>query len=444
MQPQAPLRVAERQNFEFFLRLPSPDRTLLKLDQVKSAQFLEPLFEFSGACSGCGETPYLKLLSQLFGDRAVIANATGCSSIYGGNLPTTPYTKNQDGRGPAWSNSLFEDNAEFGLGLRLGLDRKEAIARDLLQKLAARVGPPLVEALLHADQGTETGIAAQRARVVALREKLAGLPADAMASELVEVADYLVKKSVWVIGGDGWAYDIGYGGLDHVLASGRKVNVLVLDTEVYSNTGGQCSKATPLGAAARFSMGGKAIGKKDLGLLAMTYGGIYVAHIALGARDNQTLAALREAESYPGPSLVIAFAHCIAHGYSLTDGIEHQKLAVETGYWPLFRYDPRRADRGENPLMLDSPAPKGELVKYTKLENRFRMLEKKDPTRSHELDVLAQAEVHKRFAFYQKLASIQAAGGAVSVNVPPAIPVPKPPAPKNGDGPATTKSVTSG
>ncbi|HUJ43634.1 MAG TPA: pyruvate:ferredoxin (flavodoxin) oxidoreductase [Opitutaceae bacterium] len=443
MQPQAPLRAAERQNFEFFLRLPSPDRAALKLDQVKSAMFLDPLFEFSGACSGCGETPYLKMLTQLFGDRAVIANATGCSSIYGGNLPTTPYSRNQDGRGPAWSNSLFEDNAEFGLGLRLGLDRKEVIARDLLQKLAARVGPPLVEAILKADQTTEAGIAAQRARVVALRDKLAELPADATARELGDLADYLVKKSVWVVGGDGWAYDIGYGGLDHVLASGRKVNVLVLDTEVYSNTGGQCSKATPLGAAARFSMGGKAIGKKDLGLLAMTYGSIYVARVALGARDTQTLAAFREADSYPGPSLVIAFAHCIAHGYSLIDGIEHQKLAVETGYWPLFRYDPRRADRGENPLMLDSPAPKVELINYTKLENRFRMLEKKDPNRSHELDRLAQAEVSKRVAFYQKLAAMQASGGAVSVNVPVAMPAPKAP-PKNGDGPATIKSVTSG
>jgi pyruvate-ferredoxin/flavodoxin oxidoreductase len=439
MQAQAPLRVPERENFEFFLRLPSPDRTTLKLDQVKSAQFLEPLFEFSGACSGCGETPYVKLLTQLFGDRAVIANATGCTSIYGGNLPTTPYTRNSEGRGPAWSNSLFEDNAEFGLGLRLGIDRKELIARSLLQKLTAQVGPPLVEALLKADQTSETGIAAQRSRVVELREKLAAIPDDPAARELREFADYFVKKSVWILGGDGWAYDIGYGGLDHVLASGRKVNVLVLDTEVYSNTGGQCSKATPLGAAARFAMGGKAVGKKDLGLLAMTYGNTYVAHIAIGARDNQTLAALREAESYPGPSLIIAFAHCIAHGYSLIDGIEHQKAAVETGYWPLFRYDPRRAERGENPLQLDSPAPKADLVKYTKTENRFRLLEKKNPERSQELDRLAQAEVHKRFAFYQKLATTQAAAGAAS-----AVPAPKAPvAPKNGDGPSI-KSVTSG
>jgi pyruvate-ferredoxin/flavodoxin oxidoreductase len=438
MAPQAPLRAAEKRNFEFFLSLPSPNRTTLKLDQVKSAQFLDPLFEFSGACSGCGETPYVKLLTQLFGDRAVITNATGCSSIYGGNLPTTPYCRNEEGRGPAWSNSLFEDNAEFGLGMRLSLDRKEARAGQLLQQLAARVGPPLVEAMIHADQSSEAGIAAQRARVVELRDKLVEFPADPAARELGELADYLVRKCVWILGGDGWAYDIGYGGLDHVLASGRKVNILVLDTEVYSNTGGQCSKATPLGAAARFSMGGKAIGKKDLGLLAMTYGNTYVAHVALGARDTQTLAALREAESYPGPSLVIAFAHCISHGYSLTDGIEHQKLAVETGYWPLFRYDPRRAERGENPLVLDSPAPKGDLTNYTKSENRFRMLEKKNPARSQELDRLAQAEVYKRFAYYQKLAATP----------PPAVPAPAAPAPKtppkNGDGPGTIKAVTSG
>ncbi len=438
MQAQAPLRDVEKRNFDFFLKLPPPNRATLKLDQVKSAQFLDPLFEFSGACSGCGETPYVKLLTQLFGDRAVITNATGCSSIYGGNLPTTPYSRNQDGRGPAWSNSLFEDNAEFGLGLRLSLDRKESRARHLLQQLAARVGPPLVEALEKADQSTEAGIAAQRARVVELREKLAAGPDDPAVHELAELADYLVQKCVWIVGGDGWAYDIGYGGLDHVLASGRNVNVLVLDTEVYSNTGGQCSKATPLGAAARFSMGGKAIGKKDLGLLAMTYGSIYVARVALGARDNQTLAAFREAESYPGPSLIIAFAHCISHGYSLTDGIEHQKLAVETGYWPLFRYDPRRADRGENPLVLDSAAPKGDLTRYTKSENRFRILEKKNPERSHELDRLAQAEVQKRFATYQKLAATPAPAAP-----PPAVPLPKPP-PKNGDGSGTIKSVTSG
>ena len=440
MQAQTPLRAVERQNFEFFLRLPSPDRTTLKLDQVKSAQFLDPLFEFSGACSGCGETPYLKLLTQLFGDRAVIANATGCTSIYGGNLPTTPYSQNKDGRGPAWSNSLFEDNAEFGLGLRLGIDRKELIARDLLHTLADQIGPSLVEGLLNADQSSEAGIAAQRARVVELRRKLAALPNDPVANQLGDFADYFVRKSVWVIGGDGWAYDIGYGGLDHVLASGRKVNVLVLDTEVYSNTGGQCSKATPLGAAARFAMGGKAVGKKDLGMLAMTYGTVYVARVAIGARDNQTLAALREAESYPGPSLIIAFAHCIAHGYSLIDGLEHQKMAVETGYWPLFRFDPRRAERGENPLQLDSPAPKVELVRFTKTENRFRQIEKKNPERAKEFDRMAQAEVQKRVAFYQKLAATQVAA-CPAVAAPPA---PKAPAPRNGDGPSATKSVTSG
>src|SRR5664280_2029250 len=439
MAPQKPLRDAERDNFAFFLDLPEADRTKVRLD-VKGAQFLQPLFEFSGACAGCGETPYVKLLTQLFGDRALIANATGCSSIYGGNLPTTPYTRNSEGRGPAWSNSLFEDNAEFGLGLRLGIDRKEMIARDLLQKLAVHVDPLLVEALLKADQGSETGIAAQRARVVELREKLAAISHDPVARELRELADYFVKKSVWILGGDGWAYDIGYGGLDHVLASGRKVNVMVLDTEVYSNTGGQCSKATPLGAVARFAMGGKTVGKKDLGLLAMTYGNTYVACISIGARDNQTLAALREAESYPGPSLIIAFAHCIAHGYPLIDGLQHQKLAVETGYWPLYRYDPRRAERGENPLQLDSPAPKSELVKFTKTENRFRLIEKKNPERAHELDRLAQAEVHKRVAFYQKLAASQTATPGTA----PAAPLPKAAAPRNGDGPSTIKSVTSG
>jgi pyruvate-ferredoxin/flavodoxin oxidoreductase len=443
MQAQAPLREQERSNFEFFLTLPTPDRSTLKLDQVKSAQFLDPLFEFSGACAGCGETPYVKLLTQLYGDRAVITNATGCSSIYGGNLPTTPYTQNKDGRGPAWSNSLFEDNAEFGFGVRLSLDLKERLARSLLQQLAAPVGPPLVEALLNSDQTTETGIAAQRAHVVELRAKLADLTANPAARELNDLADYLVRKSVWIVGGDGWAYDIGYGGLDHVLASGRKVNVLVLDTEVYSNTGGQCSKATPMGAAARFSMGGKATGKKDLGLLAMTYGNIYVARVAIGARDNQTLAAFREAEQYPGPSLIIAYAHCISHGYSMTDGIEHQKLAVETGYWPIFRYDPRRAERGENPLQLDSPAPKTELTRYTKTENRFRMVEKKDPARAAEFDRLAQAAVQQRVAFYQKMAAAPAAGTPALAAAAPAIPTPKPP-PKNGDGGPTIKSVTSG
>jgi pyruvate-ferredoxin/flavodoxin oxidoreductase len=440
MQAQEPLRDQERANFDFFLRLPNPDRTTLKLDQVKGAQFLEPLFEFSGACAGCGETPYVKLLTQLFGDRAVITNATGCSSIYGGNLPTTPYAQNQDGRGPAWCNSLFEDNAEFGFGVRLALDRKEHIARDLVQKLAAQVGPPLAEALLQSDQSTEAGIAAQRARIVELRANLAGFAGNPLAAELDTLADYLVRKSVWIVGGDGWAYDIGYGGLDHVLASGRKINILVLDTEVYSNTGGQCSKATPLGAAARFSMGGKATGKKDLGLLAMTYGHIYVARVAIGAKDNQTLAAFREADQYPGPSLIIAYSHCISHGFSLTDGIEHQKIAVETGYWPLLRYDPRRADRGENPLLLDSPAPKTELAKFMKAENRFRMIEKKDPAKAQEFERQAQADVHRRVAFYQKLASTPAAGSPAPA---PAAPAPKPP-PKDGNGGATTKSVTSG
>ncbi|MCM3876820.1 MAG: pyruvate:ferredoxin (flavodoxin) oxidoreductase, partial [Thermoanaerobaculia bacterium] len=340
MAPQKPLRDAERDNFAFFLDLPEADRTTVRLD-VKGAQFLQPLFEFSGACAGCGETPYVKLLTQLFGDRVLIANATGCSSIYGGNLPTTPYRTNADGRGPAWSNSLFEDNAEFGLGFRLALDSLNDQARTLVKTLASRVGDSLAGELLTASQDTEAGIAAQRERVLALRTALKGADTPE-ARRLLLMADSLVKKSVWIVGGDGWAYDIGYGGLDHVLASGRKVNILVLDTEVYSNTGGQQSKATPLGAAAKFAAKGKATPKKDLGMLAMTYGNVYVAHVAYGAKDAQTVKAFLEAESYPGTSIVIAYSPCIAHGYDLAFGLEQQKLASESGYWPLYRFDPRR------------------------------------------------------------------------------------------------------
>ncbi|WP_404424134.1 pyruvate:ferredoxin (flavodoxin) oxidoreductase [Nibricoccus sp. IMCC34717] len=404
MAPQSPIRDAERANFNFFLKLPAVDRTLFKTDTPKAVQFLEPLFEFSGACAGCGETPYIKLLTQLFGDRAVIANATGCSSIFGGNLPTTPYTVNREGRGPAWANSLFEDNAEFGLGLRLGLDRREERARRLVERLAPRVGETLAQEILAADQSSDTLIAAQRARVVALRGAIASIQGSD-ARELEEVADHLVKKTVWILGGDGWAYDIGYGGLDHVIASGRKVNILVMDTEVYSNTGGQCSKATPLGAAARFSMAGKATAKKDLGLLAMTYGSVYVARIAMGAKDAQTLNAIREAEAYPGPSLIIAYSHCIAHGYNLADGMEHQKMAVDTGYWPLYRYDPRRADRGENPLQLDSAAPKIDLTELTRSENRYKQIERLSPDLVRDFEAKAQAGVRQRFAFYQQLAA---------------------------------------
>jgi pyruvate-ferredoxin/flavodoxin oxidoreductase len=402
MQPQAPLRDAERENYAFFLALPDPDRTKIKSD-VKGVQFLEPLFESSGACAGCGETPYVKLLSQLFGDRALVANATGCSSIYGGNLPTTPWSANRDGRGPAWSNSLFEDNAEFGLGMRLAVDVQAEAAKALLAALAPAVGDALVEALLHADQSTEAGIAAQRARVEELRAALAPLATPEVA-RLAAAADYLVRKSVWIVGGDGWAYDIGFGGLDHVLALGRDVNVLVLDTEVYSNTGGQQSKATPMGAAAKFASAGKAVPKKDLGLMAMSYGSVYVARVAFGARDQQTVNAFREAESWPGPSLIIAYSHCIAHGYDLAYGAEQQKLAVASGHWPIFRYDPRRAARGEPPLQLDAPAPKIPLADYVRNESRYRMVEQQDPARWKKLLEAAQAEVRSRFALYERLA----------------------------------------
>ncbi|HKR61803.1 MAG TPA: pyruvate:ferredoxin (flavodoxin) oxidoreductase, partial [Pyrinomonadaceae bacterium] len=345
MEPQAPLRDAERSNYDFFLNLPELERAdVVRLDH-KGSQFLEPLFEYSGACAGCGETPYLKLLTQLFGDRLLMANATGCSSIYGGNLPTTPYTTNREGRGPAWSNSLFEDNAEFGFGFRLALDAHVAAVRVLVQRLAPDIGETLVNELLEADQDAEAGIIAQRERVKVLRNKLAGLQT-AEARHLESLADYLVRKSVWLVGGDGWAYDIGYGGLDHVLANRRDVNVLVLDTEVYSNTGGQQSKATPLGAAAKFAAAGKPVGKKDLGLLANMYGHVYVARVAFGAKMAQTVQAFREAEAYRGPSLIIAYSHCIAHGYDMAQGAAQQKLAVESGVWPLYRFDPNRIPKG--------------------------------------------------------------------------------------------------
>ncbi len=404
MQPQMPLRESERDNYAFFLDLPDPDRTKIKID-VKGSQFFEPLFEYSGACAGCGETPYVKLLTQLFGDRALIGNATGCSSIYGGNLPTTPYTTNGDGRGPSWSNSLFEDNAEFAFGFRLAIDKHMDQARALLLQLNSAIGDNLVNELLQADQSTEQGIADQRKRVTVLREKLAGIHAPE-AEKLSILADYLVKKSVWALGGDGWAYDIGYGGLDHVLASGRDINVLVLDTEVYSNTGGQASKATPLGAAAKFAMGGKGIPKKDLGMIAMTYGNVYVARVAFGAKDNQTVRAFLEADSYPGPSIIIAYSHCIAHGYDLALGCDQQKRAVDSGYWPLYRWDPRRIATGELPLKLDSGAPKIALGDYVLNETRYRMVERIAPARFHKLMQMAQREVSSRFGVYEQLASL--------------------------------------
>jgi pyruvate-ferredoxin/flavodoxin oxidoreductase len=353
----------------------------------------------------------VKLATQLFGDRMLIANATGCSSIYGGNLPTTPFTVDPAGRGPAWSNSLFEDNAEFGFGMRLAIDKQAQQAGELLKRMAPQLGGALVDALLNADQSTEAGIAAQRERVAALRQQLAGL-ATPEARWVEKIAEYLVRKTVWIMGGDGWAYDIGYGGLDHVLASGRDVNILVLDTEVYSNTGGQQSKATPIGASAKFAMAGKAIPKKDLGMIAMAYGSVYVAHVAFGAKDAQTVRAFLEADSYPGPSIIIAYSHCIAHGYDLAYGLEQQKLAVDSGYWPLYRFDPRRIAAGENPLALDSARPKQDVAKFMANETRFRVVEQQDPARYKYLLGLAQREASMRFGVYEQLAKLTVPGSA--------------------------------
>ena len=405
MEPQAPLRDSERSNYDFFLNLPELARgDVVRLDH-KGSQFLEPLFEYSGACSGCGETPYIKLLTQLFGDRLLIANATGCSSIYGGNLPTTPYTTNRDGRGPAWSNSLFEDNAEFGFGFRLALDAHIATANALVKQLSSAIGDTIATDLLEADQETEAGIVAQRERVAVLRSKLSGLQS-VEARRLETLVDYLVKKSVWLVGGDGWAYDIGYGGLDHVLANRRDVNVLVLDTEVYSNTGGQQSKATPLGAAAKFATAGKPVGKKDLGLLANMYGHVYVARVAFGAKMVQTTQAFLEAEAYHGPSLIIAYSHCIAHGYDMAQGAAQQKLAVDSGVWPLYRFDPRRLVKGEPPLNLDYGPPKARVADYMRNESRFRMIERADPARYKHFLKEAQAQAQRRYSVYQQLAGI--------------------------------------
>ncbi len=405
MADQRPLREAEGERFDFFLKLPEVDPKRVPLD-VKGTQLLRPLIEYSGACPGCGETPYIKLLTQLFGDRALIANATGCSSIYGGNLPTTPYATNADGRGPAWSNSLFEDNAEFGFGMRLALDAQRAAAVELLRPLTSSIGDELVDALLSSPQTTASEIDAQRQRVTILREKLAALENNQDAGRLMTLAEHFVNKSVWLVGGDGWAYDIGYGGLDHVLASHRNINVLVLDTEVYSNTGGQQSKATPLGAAAKFAMAGKGVPKKDLGLLAMSYGHVYVARVAFGAKDAQTVRAFVEAEAHPGPSLIIAYSHCIAHGYDLSMGADQQRLAVQSGAWPLFRFDPRRAAAGDPPLLLDSGHPNKKLREYMLNETRFRMVEKLDPKRfAHLLDA-AQRYADQHTSVYEQLAHL--------------------------------------
>ena len=404
MAPQQPLRDQEHTNFEFFLNLADMDRKVLNLAQVKDSQLLEPLFEFSGACAGCGETPYIKLMTQLFGDRAICGNATGCSSIYGGNLPTTPYCVNHDGRGPVWSNSLFEDAAEFALGMRIAINQQTAYAKKLLAGLAPVVGDELVAAILSAPQKTEKEIEEQRERVKILKQKLGDLKT-AEALDLAVCADQLVKKSVWGIGGDGWAYDIGYGGLDHVLASGENVNLLVLDTEVYSNTGGQASKSTPTGAVAKFAFGGKARPKKDLAMMAMSYGSVYVAKIAFGANDMQTMKAFLEAEAHDGPSILICYSHCIAHGYDLVHGLDQQKAAVQSGHWPLFRYNPALAEQGKNPLQLDSRTPTLPLDRYIYNETRYSMLKHSQPEAAQKLFESAQENVNRRWKLYEYMAA---------------------------------------
>ena len=395
---------AEKINLAFFETLPLPDRSRVNFANVRGVQFLEPLFEFSGACAGCGETPYVKLISQLFGDRLQIANATGCSSIYGGNLPAHPWKVGASGRGPAWANSLFEDNAEFGLGYRLAVDQQTAMARQLLTELAPQVGDDLARAILDARQVTESEFQAQHERVRALREKLDGRTDDA-AVTLATLADYLVRRSVWIVGGDGWAYDIGYGGLDHVLAQDRDVNVLVLDTEVYSNTGGQASKATPLGASAKFAAAGKRVPRKDLAMQAIAYGYVYVAQIAMGANAEQALVALREAEAYPGPSLVLAYSHCIAHGFDLRYGMKQQARATASGYWPLFRYDPSLRNSGANPFRLDSTRPRLKLEDFAYKELRYSVLTQSDREAAAQMMRQAQAAVDERYRVYEDLAA---------------------------------------
>ena len=406
MHPQLPLRGSGRANWDFFLKLPDVHSGgSLNFGSVKNVQLLQPLFEFSGACAGCGETPYIKLMTQLFGDRAVVANATGCSSIYGGNLPTTPYTTNREGRGPAWSNSLFEDNAEFGLGMRMALDHQGAYARSLVDRLRGHIDDELADQLLNTDQSTDAGVNAERELVATLKARLANDP-DVQARDLMSVADALVKKTVWIVGGDGWAYDIGYGGLDHVLASGQNINILVLDTEVYSNTGGQASKATPLGAVAKFAAGGKPTAKKDLGLTAMRYGNVYIAQVAMGANDTHTVNAFIEAEAHQGPSLIIAYGQCIAHGIDMAKGMHQQKLAVDSGYWPLYRYNPSLADQNKNPFQLDSRDPKIPLEEYIYTEGRYRMLQQSDPEVAKFLLIQAQKSVNHKWQQYKQLAQM--------------------------------------
>jgi pyruvate-ferredoxin/flavodoxin oxidoreductase len=403
MADKAPLLTAERSAIAFFETLPVNDRSRVDFGDVRGVQFLQPLFEFPGACGGCGETPYLKLLSQLFGDRAQIANATGCSSIYGGNLPVTPWTKDGEGRGPAWSNSLFEDNAEFGLGFRLAADKHLALALSLLAGLADKVGQDLAEAIAKAPQVKESDIRAQRIRVAQLKTRLLAIN-EPHALDLLSVVDHLVRRSIWIVGGDGWAYDIGYGGLDHVLASARDVNVLVLDTEVYSNTGGQASKATPLGAVAKFAASGKRTARKDLALQAIAYGNVYVAQVAMGANPQQTLQAFREAEAYAGPSLILAYSHCIAHGIDMRHGMRQQNLAAASGYWPLFRFNPVMRTVGENPFILDSPRPRIPLKAYAYNELRYSSLARTRPEEADALLAMAQAAVTEKYREYEELA----------------------------------------
>jgi pyruvate-ferredoxin/flavodoxin oxidoreductase len=417
MAPQAPLREPERENWEHFLSLPEVDRAKLSHSQVKDLQLLQPLFEFSGACAGCGETPYIKLLTQLFGDRLYISNATGCSSIYGGNLPTTPYTSNAEGRGPTWSNSLFEDNAEFGFGMRSALDQQKAFAENLVTRLAPAIGAELAADLVGASQKTEAEINQQRERVNALREKLAGNDSSD-AKNLLAIADVLIRKSVWILGGDGWAYDIGFGGLDHVLGSGKNVNVLVLDTGVYSNTGGQASKSTPRGAVAKFAASGKPNSRKDLAMEAVSYGSVYVAQVALGGNDSHVVKAFQEAEAHDGPSIIIAYSSCIAHGYDLVHGLEQQKLAVQSGYWPLMRYNPALREEGKNPFQLDSKAPSIRLKDYAYREARYTMLARSNPELAAKLLTEAQDDVEREWRVYSARAAMPGRGETPNIAPP--------------------------
>ena len=396
----------EKSGFEFFMQLPDCDRSTLKSDTVKGSQLMLPLFEYSGACGGCGETPYLKLMSQLFGDRAIVANATGCSSIFGGNLPTTPWSKNAVGLGPAWANSLFEDNAEFGLGIRLALDSKLEQAGRLLRSISTEIGTELVDSLLQSPQTTEAEIAQQRSRLSILRSKLTTL-SSAAAKELASIADSLVRRSLWIVGGDGWAYDIGFGGLDHVLASGTDVNILVLDTGVYSNTGGQASKATPRAAAAKFAANGRNVHRKDLGMMAVAYGSVYVAQIAIGANPAQAVRAFHEAESFHGPSLILAYSTCIAHGIDMSTSMSHQKDLVKSGFWPLFRYDPRNAHIGQHPFHLDSNAPSIRFKEVAMNEARFAMLVRSQPEHAAHLLDLAQKDIDDTWHWYEQLAGVE-------------------------------------